>query len=46
VHELRVAQDILGLVAVNNRAVGAKMLSLTKSSVSNFVQTGWSDQEA
>jgi hypothetical protein len=37
VHELRVAQDILDLAAVNNRAVGARMLSLTKSSVSGFV---------
>lgn len=36
VHELRVAQDILDLVAVNNRAVGARMLSLTNSSVSKF----------
>lgn len=37
-HELRVAQDILDLVAVYNRAVSARMLSLTKSSVSKFVQ--------
>lgn len=34
-HELRVAQDILGPVAENNRAVGAGMLSLTRRSVSS-----------
>jgi hypothetical protein len=42
VHELRVAQDILGLAAVKNRAVNARMLCLTKSSVSILIKTNGS----